>query len=62
MKCQKCGWDTLDAFLGDVCDSCRLAERWREELKAADRANRRALVRRVVVVAAALALLLWGLL
>ena len=62
MKCQKCGWDTLDAFLGDVCDSCRLAERWREELKAADRANRRALVRRVVVVAAALALLLWWLL
>ena len=62
MKCQKCGWDTLDAFLGGVCDSCRLEERWREELKAADRANRRALVRRVVVVAAALALLLWWLL
>ena len=62
MKCKKCGWDTLDPFLGDVCDSCRLAERWREEFEAADRANRWALVRRIVVVAAALALLLWWLL
>lgn len=62
MKCQKCGNDPLDAFLGDVCDSCRLAERWREEFEAADRANRWALVRRVVVVAAVVAILLWWLL
>ena len=40
--------------------SCRFAERWRKEIEAADRANRWAPVRRVVVVAAALALLLWG--
>ena len=59
MKCKKCGRDTLDASLEDVCDSCRFAERWRKEIEAADRANRWAPVRRVVVVAAALAIIVW---
>lgn len=66
MKCKNCGNDPLDAFLGDVCDTCRRAEMWREAFEAVERENRRALIRRVVVVAtaaaAAAATLLWWLL
>lgn len=62
MKCKNCGNDPLDAFLGDVCNTCRRAEMWREAFEAVERENRRALIRRVVVAAAAAATLLWWLL